>query len=75
MPPRGDDVGQVGAGVEKKVIPPFLKGDVQRVIFDIYPGNIIKKGLIVMNCVFLSGRRCRLVRNVQRQCGAAVARI
>ena len=37
MPPSGNDVGQVRTGVKEEVVPPLLEGNVQRVIFDIYP--------------------------------------
>ena len=35
--PGGDDIGQIGTGMKEEVVAPFFKGNVQTVIFDIYP--------------------------------------
>lgn len=48
--PGLNDIGQIRTGVKEEVVAPFFKGDVQTVIFDIYPANegkqTIKEGIV-----------------------------
>ena len=57
VPPGSNDVGQVGAGVKEQVVSPFLKRNIQGMIFDIYPGEG-KKGLIVYFFINLLAIAC-----------------
>ena len=48
--PGLNDIGQIRTGVKEEVVAPFFKGDVQTVIFDIYPAKegkqTIKEGIV-----------------------------
>ena len=46
--PGLNDIGQIRTGVKEEVVAPFFKGDVQTVIFDIYPA---KEGKQTMRCI------------------------